>query len=167
MPVFRPVFRRPCAGFTLIELMVAVALLAVVMSLAAPSFRSLLEAQRMRAAAFDLMADLTLARSEALKRGELASPVTLSRSASNASGRWDAGWSIKVGSESVSSRGPAGSGVTITGPDSVVFDRNGRVAGASSVARFALASSTASQSRCISLDPSGRPKSSTTACPSS
>lgn len=154
--------RRNTLGFTLIELMVTVAVLAVVVSLAAPSFRSILEAQRMRAAAFDLMGDLTLARSEALKRGQIAAPITLAP----VSGNWSSGWTVMAGSEVISTKNPVGTGMTITGPTMVVFDRNGRVSSTATVARFALADSSATRKRCISLDPSGRPKSSTTACPS-
>lgn len=149
-------------GFTLIEMMVAVVLLAVLMSVAAPALRSLLEAQRMRAAAFDLMADLTLARNEALKRGTILSPVTVAPAADG----WAAGWSVAVGLEVVSRKNTVGTGVTITGPTSVTFDRNGRVSSSTAVSRFALSDSSASRFRCISLDPSGRPKSATTACPS-
>lgn len=155
---------RPTLGFTLIELMVTVALLAVVLSLAAPSFQSLLETQRMRAAAFDLMADLTLARNEALKRGDVASPVTLRPTSGDAT-HWESGWSVMVGTEVVSRKNAIGNGVTFTGPALVTFDRNGRVSSTSTVARFALVNSSANRNRCISLDPSGRPKSASTACP--
>lgn len=161
----RTALRKPAPGFTLIELMVTVALLAILMSLAAPSFQALLETQRMRAAAFDLMADLTLARNEALKRGDLANPVTL-RPTSGDAAHWEAGWSVMVGTEVVSRKNPLGNGITFTGPTLVTFDRNGRVANSTTVARFAMVTSSANRSRCISLDPSGRPKSATTACPS-
>lgn len=157
--------RRSALGFTLIELMVAVAVLAVIVSLASPSFRTLLEAQRMRSAAFDLMADITLARSEALKRGETSTPVTLTRDASNSTGRWDSGWSVTAGAEVLSRKNPVGSGVTINGPATVTFDRNGRASNLTNVARFAFTSSSAANKRCISIDPSGRPKISTSACP--
>ncbi|PJI95763.1 type IV fimbrial biogenesis protein FimT [Acidovorax sp. 69] len=156
--------RNSALGFTLIELMVTVALLAVLLSLAAPSFQALLETQRMRAAAFDLMADLTLARNEALKRGDLANPVTLRPTSGDAT-HWESGWSVMVGTEVVSRKNSLGNGVTFTGPALVTFDRNGRVSSATTVARFALVNSSANRSRCISLDPSGRPKSATTACP--
>lgn len=156
----RPLPLRPARGFTLIELMAAVAVLAIIMGLAAPAFRSLLEAQRMRAAAFDMMADLVLARSEALKRG---TTVTLAPAASG----WSSGWSVTAGTEVLSSKNTVGGGVSFTtSPASVTFDRNGRVSSSTNVVRFALRNSDASRQRCISLDPSGRPKSTTTACPS-
>jgi type IV fimbrial biogenesis protein FimT len=154
---------RPAAGFTLIELMVTVSVLAVIVAMAVPSFRAILESQRMRAAAFDLMADLTLARSEALKRGALPNPVTL-RPTSGDADHWESGWSVMVGTEVVSRKNPVGAGVTFTGPAMVTFDRNGRVSSTAAVARFALADSSNTRKRCISLDPSGRPKSSTTEC---
>ncbi|AXK38723.1 prepilin-type N-terminal cleavage/methylation domain-containing protein [Crenobacter cavernae] len=42
--------RRPAQGFTLIELLVALTILGVLATLAAPSFRNLLESQRMKGA---------------------------------------------------------------------------------------------------------------------
>lgn len=55
-------------GFTLIELMVAVAILAVVVALAAPSFRRFIEAQRVRAINSQVVTDMQFARSEAAAR---------------------------------------------------------------------------------------------------
>lgn len=61
-------FRRSSTGFTLIELMTVVAIIAIVMGIAAPSLRDLILNARMSAQANDLLADLALARSEAIKR---------------------------------------------------------------------------------------------------
>lgn len=55
-------------GFTLIELMVAVAVLAIVVSLAAPSFRRFIETQRVRAVNSQVVTDMQFARSEAASR---------------------------------------------------------------------------------------------------
>ena len=64
-------------GFTIIELMVTLAVAAILASIAAPSFRSTLQDNRLITEINQLSADLNLTRSEAIKRG---SPVTLCKS---------------------------------------------------------------------------------------
>lgn len=146
-------------GFTLIELMVTVAVLAVMASLAAPSFQQLLAAQRVRTTGYNIVGDLVLARSEAVKRGE---NVTLTP----VSGDWTQGWSVNVApnAEVLSEQGRVGNGVQFTtSPASITFDRNGRTS-VSTVVRFGLYDGAVNK-RCISLDPSGRPKSAKMECP--
>jgi type IV fimbrial biogenesis protein FimT len=57
------------AGFTLLELMVVIAIIAIFMGLAAPNFSSLVASTRLSSQTNDLTADLRLARSEAAARG--------------------------------------------------------------------------------------------------
>ena len=57
------------AGFTLVELMVTIAVAAVLLVVAVPSFQSMLVNNRISAQTNDLVADLAIARSEAAKRG--------------------------------------------------------------------------------------------------
>jgi len=56
-------------GFTLIELMVVVALIAVILVLVAPSFRDMILMQRLRGINAQVVADVAYARSEAISRG--------------------------------------------------------------------------------------------------
>jgi len=56
-------------GFTLIELMVTVAIAAVLLGIAFPSMRSMLQNNRVTSAANSLIGAYSLARSEAIKRG--------------------------------------------------------------------------------------------------
>lgn len=56
-------------GFSLIELMVAITILAILLALAVPSFQDMIQRNRVRTAAADLSDSLNLARSEAIKRG--------------------------------------------------------------------------------------------------
>ena len=64
--------RRPRSrqGFTLIELLVAVALLAVILVIAAPSMRNMIEMQRLRSIAAQMVTDIQFARTEASSRQE-------------------------------------------------------------------------------------------------
>jgi type IV fimbrial biogenesis protein FimT len=151
---------RKSQGFTLLELMVTVAVLGVISMLAAPSFSQLLAAQRVRVTAYNIVGDLVLARSEAVKRGENVTVAPISSA-------WTNGWSVKVAStaEVIGGQGSVGNGVQFTAsPSSVTFDRNGRTS-VVSVVRFALTDG-GTHPRCVSLDPSGRPKNANTVCPS-
>jgi type IV fimbrial biogenesis protein FimT len=64
-------------GFTLLEMMIAISLLAALLAFGLPNFRDFIRNARMAAAANDLLADMNLARSEAIKRRV---PVTLCKS---------------------------------------------------------------------------------------
>lgn len=77
--------KRAQAGFTLLELMVVVAIVGVLMAVAIPAMGNFIRNGRITAAANDVMAALHFTRSEAIKRRQ---PVTLctSTNALNADG---------------------------------------------------------------------------------
>lgn len=62
------------AGFTLIELMVTIAVLAIIAAIAAPAMQSLIAANRLSAASTEVVTALQLARTEATRRN---APVTV------------------------------------------------------------------------------------------
>src|SRR5688572_25899568 len=73
MPIvcfYRPsvVYTEKNNGFTLIEILVTVAVVGVLVALAAPAFTSFIANQRISNNANELLTDLNLARSEAIKR---------------------------------------------------------------------------------------------------
>ncbi len=85
------------SGFTLIELMITVALVAILASLAAPSFNALIVKRSVKAAADTLVSDMRFARSEALKR---STRTVICRSVNQTScagtGSWSDGWIVFV-----------------------------------------------------------------------
>ncbi|MBM7456925.1 type IV fimbrial biogenesis protein FimT [Oceanisphaera litoralis] len=58
------------AGLTLIELLIGLVVLAVLLSIAVPSFQTLRQQYTVRSAGMAIYADLQLARSEAIKRNK-------------------------------------------------------------------------------------------------
>lgn len=60
--------KRQTLGFTLIELMVVIAVVAVLLTLAAPSYQKLIERNRLKEATQGFKTDVQLARMEAIKR---------------------------------------------------------------------------------------------------
>lgn len=158
---------RSSKGFTLIELMVAVALLAVIVSLAAPAMGDFLVRQRVVSQASELTLAMALARSEAVKSN--ARVVVLPATASSTG--WSDGWcvgpaSIANCSESAVIRHfSAKSGVNITSsnlasPHRIIFLRDGTRGFGSGIPSLKVSSpqlkATATDARCITLNPQGR-----------
>ena len=112
--------RRLARGLTLIELMIALAVGAILMSLAAPSFRQSLGKHRLGSVASELTGAVQLARAEAIRNNRR---VTLCRSengsaCSNASSTWP-GWILFVDTNSDGVRNdtePVVKAGTIEGP---------------------------------------------------
>lgn len=83
------------AGFTLIELMVVVALMAILATLAAPAMSGMVNSMRLTTAVNSLFTSLLLARSEAIKRnGRAVVCKSASGDACITSGGWEQGWIV-------------------------------------------------------------------------
>ena len=126
-------------GYTLIELMVLVAVISVVLAIGAPRLSIFFDGNRMVSNTNALVSALQIARSEAIKRGNR---VTICKSANadagapscTTTGAWDQGWIVYseedgvVGQYNSSSDGAVlrrqpgveGSKTTVTTPDNVI-----------------------------------------------
>jgi len=84
---------RKARGFTLVELMVGIVVLAVLLGLAVPAFRQTIESNRVTATTNDFVSALNYARSEALKRSNSVAVCSSTDGLTCAgSNSWNTGW---------------------------------------------------------------------------
>ncbi|HEV7813644.1 MAG TPA: Tfp pilus assembly protein FimT/FimU [Janthinobacterium sp.] len=106
-------------GFTLTELMVVLAIAAILAGVALPSFRELIERQRLRTTANDLFAAIDLTRSQAITRGRRVTMMPADPGGSD----WSKGWLVFVDKngnrkadpdeERIFEQGPVAAGISI------------------------------------------------------
>ncbi|HUP29607.1 MAG TPA: GspH/FimT family pseudopilin [Usitatibacter sp.] len=145
---------RRAAGFTLTEMMIVLVIVGVLGAIAAPSMADMIRTQRLRTAAFDVFAALTLARSEAIKRNVA---VTITPAGGT---DWAQGWQTKDANDNVLQNQAAYSSCstcTMTGPTTVTYASSGRVSSAVGPFNIAAAGLPLKTNRCIVLTPSGNP----------
>ena len=83
---------RHAAGFTLVELMVTIVVLAILLAIGIPSFASLIASNRLTSATNELIASLQAARTEALRRNARVTVCPAAPNANACSGAWRDGW---------------------------------------------------------------------------
>ena len=107
------------AGFTTVELLVVMGVLAIVLGLAGPALSGMVATQQVKSASYDLHATLNIARSEALTRNVA---VTVEPSGGN----WAHGWTITEAGGTVLRRQSPYPRVALTGPARIVYSGDGR-----------------------------------------
>ena len=166
-------YRRRLAGFTLLELMVTLAIAAILLTIALPSFQESLRSNRVATTANEALASLALARSEAI-RNTRGAGVCASADGSNCGADWNSGWLVWSDANSNSavdageaivrySQGKAS--VTVTGTTSALaFDSRGRSRTGAQAINLVPAG-TAAPARCITISPTGQTRVTQAACP--
>ena len=102
--------KHPQGGFTLIEMIVAVSIMAILLGIAVPSFRDASLSSQLRSLSSELVSGMSLARSEAIKRNAVATMCVSTSGDACTSGTWDQGWIVSVGGTTIKriSAAPAG-----------------------------------------------------------
>src|SRR3982751_1056370 len=149
------------AGFTLVELVVVLAIVAIGAVVAPPSLVNALPVQRAPAATSDLTSALLLARSEAIKRRDQV------RIAPQSGTDWTTGWRVVgvTSGDQLDRKDALGEGVQVArAPATVVYERTGRLT-TPGLVRVQVSDVAHAAPRCITIDPSGLPRLAMGACP--
>ena len=154
-------------GFTLVELLVVLAIFSIIASMAAPSFSTMIERNRLAAESNRLLGSFRLARSEAIKRGEL---VTIA----GEGGDWQSGFQIYANSDTnisfdadadqlIRREEFSGEGIAISSSEALIsFSTNGSLSNANSVVLYLCRSFNARRAMEITINRIGRAESSET-----
>ena len=169
-------------GFTLIEVLISIALLSILASIAIPSYRSVINSGRISSDMNALVGTLQLARAEAIKRG-LSITVCASANSTNPSTgsappscsgvtTWQVGWigfvdingsgSFDSGDTLIAVQGPFASKNTFVADNAtsaIRFNREGFVSGQTAnpvTLTLTPPSNAASQKRCLAVGSVGR-----------
>jgi len=144
------------SGFTLVELLMGLAILSIVTTTVVPSFSQLLAEQRLRQVSNELRMSLSLARSEAIKRNESVNvrPTTSA---------WSDGWCVQPNAIAGCTPSPLGAYVVpesiavnaVSDVNSVAFNSWGRTA---NCPRFEIetSSSNGTCNVCLYVEADGR-----------
>ena len=162
------------SGFSLIELMVTIAIVSILLTLGIPSLSTVLRNITLTTQANNFVAAINLARSEAIRRN---TAVTLSATASNITQHhWESGWQIWVDSngngtldngELLRLFPDMGSGTLVSNTSLLRFSGNGFLDGRQQVTLvFSLQppDCAAEPARDIMITPAGRPSIQETSC---
>lgn len=144
-------------GFTLIELMVTIVMLAVLLGIAIPSFTESTLGSRLRSEANDLAAAALLARSEAIKRNETVR-LCASSDGETCTGTWASGWIVRsAGGTVLLAHGAAPSGFLLSSSEaSIDFQSSGVGATSATLTICRATPSVGGQERVVSISATGR-----------
>lgn len=161
-------------GFTLIELMVAVAVLAILTALALPSFQGTLRSNRIATTTNELLASISMARSEAIRSTHGGGVCTSTDGKACDDGAWNAGWLVWTdsnGNEELDDSEPViryvqpKSKLSMSGSATLIaFDSRGRSASGEQEISLQPEGDVTEPARCLHISPAGQTRIVKSAC---
>jgi type IV fimbrial biogenesis protein FimT len=163
--------RARTSGFTLVELMVTIAIVAILLAVGLPSFQTSLRSNRVATTTNEMLASLSLARTEAIRSTQ--SSLVCARDGAVCGDDWNQGWLVMTDTDgdetyetlvkAVDAHPNLRVSMELDGAadDSVVFDRKGRTTDAAGTDRLVEISpddddALAAHFRCMDISPVGQ-----------
>lgn len=127
---------KKSAGFTLIELMVVLAVIVILTTVVTPNFGPFVQQGRMDSIQGRLLTSVSMARSEAIRRDVqvtvCARNTTENMANYSCGSNWANGWVVVAGTEVVRVEEPPAAVITLSG-SSITFESSGLLSGGSDV----------------------------------
>jgi type IV fimbrial biogenesis protein FimT len=169
----RPIHPARTRGFSLIELMMTIAVAVILMMIAIPSFQYVTNANRVSSEINGLLGDLQFARAEAIKEGQTVTVCIMANSTTCAgagASDWQVGWIVfsdptggQAGGTALRMQSQFSSSDTLVGENganaltAISFNRDGYAVGLATPTLLTLHTSPVNNAwtRCASLSTSG------------
>lgn len=146
-------------GFTLVELMITLAIASILLSLAVPNFTTVIKNNRLTTQANELISSINYARSEAIRRGSNVSVTS-------ASVNWHTGWVIAdTGGNTIRNHEALANGSSLVGSAAFVTYRGTGFLNAAAAITYTLCDDrTGETGRTITISLTGRPNVTNNVC---
>lgn len=166
---------REINGFSVIELVITLTIVGILLGIVAPNMSTFVLSNRLTTQGNEFIADINLARSEAIKQAGNVG-VCASSTGTSCTGSWQNGWIMfRDGDSSLTWTAAADSVLrtheslsgsnTLSGPTTiVVFNNSGLLANSAAIGNFTLCNSQSGKSRVINIQATGRPSLSSGTC---
>jgi type IV fimbrial biogenesis protein FimT len=158
-------------GFTMIEMMLALALAAVLMTVAVPTFREVGLSGQLRSISSELIASTRFARSEAIKQNAVIKLCVSSNGVTCGAGGWQQGWIVVRDTTVLQRHAASPTNIRMIEANSVAaldFQPTGLGVTAASITVCRAAPLLGKQERIVTVDASGRARvkrTTTSQCP--
>lgn len=166
------------SGFTLVELLIAIAIGAILLTIAIPGYQAFIQNNKIASATNKLSASINLARMEAVKRGVKVSVCPSANSSFSACGdntQWSQGWIVYVDSDNnnaietesdlVKIAQPISNDATINSSSAIIsYDGTGFLMAGTTSFSLTANGCTGNNARTINLAASGRVSVNEAAC---